>query len=318
MTENHSGTLKSLFALAASQVDCVDTPQRLIHSEPSPCPSLAFSFSRSSPLRFSSAFSAPSPLTHPPPPPCPAPAPASSGSLFAYDDAIPFWNFLAVNNYASRFFRFAFVDVKDTQAQLQAWSSHAVQALEAELLPLLVGSDEENAETARRRVEGSSSSKHAPAPALPAAAVPSGSVGGPVGAGGLAVDGTNLASLLTEFSQNQATLVSVTWRKLLPRLITKFHDGYEARDLQGEHIDMHKLFYPQWWLEAVGFFLNKPTVGDGVILFASRDKTAEGTYSLSAGALGAIVVITSLLSTLIGVWVGTKAPWKRRWTYVSL
>jgi len=139
-----------------------------------------------------------------------------------------------------------------------------------------------------------------------------------VGAGGLAVDGTNLASLLTEFSQNQATLVSVTWRKLLPRLITKFHDGYEARDLQGEHIDMHKLFYPQWWLEAVGFFLNKPTVGDGVILFASRDKTAEGTYSLSAGALGAIVVITSLLSTLIGVWVGTKAPWKRRWTYVSL
>ena len=253
--------------------------------------------------------------TNPPPLPYPPDPPPYSGSLFAYNDAVPFWNFLAVNNYASRFFRFAFVDVKATQAQLQAWSSHAVQALETELLPLLASASapyEAEAEAARRRTEAQLTSRHAPAPAS------GGDSASPVSSAGLAVDGTNLASLLTEFSQNQATLVSVTWRKLLPQLITKFHDGYEARDLQGERIDMHKLFYPQWWLEAVGFFLNKPTVGDGVILFASRDKAVEGYLALSPGAVGAIVVITSLLSTLLGVWVGTKAPWKRRWTYVSL
>ena len=47
-----------------------------------------------------------------------APLPYTYGSLFKYDNTVPFWNFLAAGNYAARFYKYAFEDVKALQSEL--------------------------------------------------------------------------------------------------------------------------------------------------------------------------------------------------------
>jgi len=74
---------------------------------------------------------------------------------------------------------------------------------------------------------------------------------------------------------------------------------------------MVKLFYPKWWLEATGFFLNKPTLGDGVILFSSNPNHATVTVtsvvsSVGAGAIIAAFLATAVMSMMIGVWLGKR------------
>jgi hypothetical protein len=76
--------------------------------------------------------------------------------------------------------------------------------------------------------------------------------------------------LLTVATNTAASQVVTAWRDLLPQLITKYHDGYEATHLTEETIVMKKLFYPLAWLQATGYFLNKPNQGEDVILFATQ------------------------------------------------
>jgi dipeptidase len=59
------------------------------------------------------------------------------GSLFKFDDKIAFWNFLAVSNYAGRFYKYAMVDVKIAQEQLMAQSLAAVAQTEAAVMTLI-------------------------------------------------------------------------------------------------------------------------------------------------------------------------------------
>lgn len=53
--------------------------------------------------------------------------------------------------------------------------------------------------------------------------------------------------ILTAFTHQQADAVVSAWRNLLPLLITKYHDGYIAEDLDTPDLRMKKIFYPKWW-----------------------------------------------------------------------
>jgi hypothetical protein len=93
------------------------------------------------------------------------------------------------------------------------------------------------------------------------------------------------------------------WRNLLPRLITKYHDGYIATALQAPTIVMQKIFYPLWWLKAAGYFEeNKGNFGPGVILFGPGPGTAgEGGDGGFTAALLSAALLSSLLTMLLTV-----------------
>ena len=59
------------------------------------------------------------------------------GSLFHYDSATSFWNFLAAGNYAARFYKHSMTDVTALQQKLQVESFEAVEAVEKAALALL-------------------------------------------------------------------------------------------------------------------------------------------------------------------------------------
>jgi hypothetical protein len=178
------------------------------------------------------------------------PAAYTHGSLFKYDPTSAFWNFLAVNNYASRFYKFAFVDVREVQENLQALSVQKAAEVEA-----FVGSLQ---------------------------------------------DPSQAAAALDDFSEEQAKAVVSAWADLLPQLITKFHDGYRAEDLAEPTISMHKFFYPKWFLDASGFWNNKPNVGPDVIMFQPTPNSGVITHHTAFVVAGLSAGIAAVLGFAIG------------------
>ena len=55
----------------------------------------------------------------------------TSGSLFKYNPLVSFWSHLAASNYASRFYKFAFVDVQQLQKNLFEDSLYETRYIEA-------------------------------------------------------------------------------------------------------------------------------------------------------------------------------------------
>ena len=112
--------------------------------------------------------------------------------------------------------------------------------------------------------------------------------------------GTSKAAIdmITQFTETQGNMIVRAWRDLLPQLITKFHDGYHAVDLDQPRIKMTKLFYPKWWLDLTGYFLNKPNTGPDTIMFASQP--------ISGSFLFFSVLLTGCVSLLVGMHVGAK------------
>jgi len=158
----------------------------------------------------------------------PLPSEYTTGSLFKYDPRSAFWNFLAVGNYAARFFNVAMPEVKIVQDALEHGSFVATEAAEKDAVRMLDNGDKKGA-----------------------------------------------AHVLGEVSIDQATVIVSAWVSLLPKLITVFHDGYHAQTLDGPKITMTKLFYPEWWLEAVGYFNQKPNQIPGMIWFNSNPADAD-------------------------------------------
>ena len=92
---------------------------------------------------------------------------------------------------------------------------------------------------------------------------------------------TTILHLITEFTIQQSELTISEWSNLLYILITKYHDGYMSNSLENPaNIVMKKLFYPKWWLDATGFFNNKPNTGEGVIMFSSNPNSTSGKFKL--------------------------------------
>ncbi|CAM9382145.1 unnamed protein product, partial [Ascophyllum nodosum] len=60
--------------------------------------------------------------------------------------------------------------------------------------------------------------------------------------------------MLTEHSNAAASTAVSSYHALFDTLVARFHDGYCMKDPSAETVEMNKLFYPKWWLEAVGYF----------------------------------------------------------------
>jgi len=63
-----------------------------------------------------------------------------------------------------------------------------------------------------------------------------------------------VCDFLTETSQSASEMELVTFTDLLFKLFAKFKDGQRVDDFHASVFAPTKLFYPRWWLDAVGFF----------------------------------------------------------------
>ncbi|OQS05937.1 peptidase [Thraustotheca clavata] len=64
---------------------------------------------------------------------------------------------------------------------------------------------------------------------------------------------------LTTTSATIATTTITTYSKLFGQLVAEYHDGYHMQALDSSSIKPNSLFYPEWWLDQVGYF-NKPNL----------------------------------------------------------
>ena len=221
------------------------------------------------------------------------PTPLTRGSLFKYDNEIPFWNYLAVNNYGSRFYKYAIPDIKDMQSILDHQLIDAVEEFESNVEALMKDVGEEHAVK-----EGSTSTSNANSISHEVAKL--------VSEG----EKDTVTVMMDAFCAEQVSKVSKAWRDLLPQLITKFHDGYIAETLTGPAITMTKIFYPKWWLQVSGYFdpANAPNPdGPNTILFDSRDEALR-KYDSSGGYYTMGALLMSVLTALVvGYTLGYKA-----------
>jgi len=119
---------------------------------------------------------------------------------------------------------------------------------------------------------------------------------------------STVVNMLTAFTHAKGEQTVTAWRELLPKLITQFHDGYHAQNLDGAEINMKKLFYPKWWLDAVGYFENGPNRDPKAIMFAPNSVASQS--SSSAGVV-ASVLLASTLSVIAGFVIGRNMQGKR-------
>ena len=103
---------------------------------------------------------------------------------------------------------------------------------------------------------------------------------------------TVIKPMVTATTNKQASKILIAWTELFPKLITKYHDGYIAQNLESPMISMHKLFYPKEWLDATGFWNNKINKGDDVIMFNPK---VNYEYVLAFA-----IVVSSLIALLVG------------------
>jgi len=181
------------------------------------------------------------------------------GSLFSYDPLVSFWSHLAASNYASRFYNFAFADIKELQTSLFEASLYNTRLIEAKASKLL-----------------SSTEIHYP------------------GGTSFSIGETIIKPMVTAVTNKQASKILMSWTELFPKLITKYHDGYIAQNLESPMISMHKLFYPKEWLDATGFWNNKINKGDDVIMF-----NPKVTYE--SNVLAFTIVVSSVIALLVGI-----------------
>ena len=110
-----------------------------------------------------------------------------------------------------------------------------------------------------------------------------------------------IRSGLTSTIYDHASLVMITWRRLFEQIITKYHDGYIAENLDTPTIRMRKLFYPKYWLDATGYWDSKSNSGPGVILFASNEEIL--TLSQSNFHVFIAVVFTTIVVVILSILI---------------
>ena len=83
---------------------------------------------------------------------------------------------------------------------------------------------------------------------------------------------------------------------------------------------MKRIFYPKYWLDAVGFFDSKINTGPNVILFSTADGASSSDVRVSYAAVVLIVLMTMLVSLIGGVYIGKRNYLRRQQNrqYVSI
>ncbi|CAM9136658.1 unnamed protein product [Ectocarpus sp. 13 AM-2016] len=82
-------------------------------------------------------------------------------------------------------------------------------------------------------------------------------------------------SMLAQHTNESAIAAVSSYHTLFETLVARYHDGYQMEDPTAETVKMNKMFYPQSWLEAVGFF-------DSLEIDENETKAAEGSSSSSS------------------------------------
>lgn len=196
-----------------------------------------------------------------------APEAFTKGSLFKYDPTVSFWNFLSCGNWASRFYRFAQPVVKEVYDGLEEEYITESQLLEQTAVDLLSLCEKEG-----NCAENNVSEK--------------------------------IVEMLTQFTYTRGQRTTDTYRDLFPKLMTQFHDGYNALQLDKPDIKVTKMFYPKFWLQATGFFNLGPNDLDGAIMYDSNPALDQVTGSDTTFA-SATEYYTGVLAS--GMFVGMIA-----------
>ena len=176
------------------------------------------------------------------------------GTLFKYDSSVAFWNFCAAGNYASRFYKFAMTEIFSLQKELSDYSIEKITKAESTAMDII------NHSTYN----------------------------------GVSYGNSGVVAILTAVTNEVAANILLSWRDLLPKLITKYHDGYRAEDLDKGSIQMVKLFYPKYWLDATGYFNSKINTGPDVIMFQPSINTNDNS----------LLIVTAIISSIISLFGG--------------
>jgi hypothetical protein len=210
-----------------------------------------------------------------------------------YNSDSAWWNFAAVGNYAARFYSFSMAPeslVRTLQRNLEKRLEKGVVQVEEEVVALLSRSGKRRAESVAALSDASTDRVGATLGSVVSEAVE------------VPFDATRAAvELLTAFSCTEGDAVSAEWRDLLPRVMTTYRDGMVIGDTHKAVFTIQKMFYPRWWLEAVGYFNNE---GNPHGILFSSNPAYRGRWSFSDVCL---VLLAAILCVLGGFVMGKRS-----------
>lgn len=119
-----------------------------------------------------------------------------------------------------------------------------------------------------------------------------------------------IISILTKFTQDSGNLINNEWIKLFPYLLTHYRDGY-VLNTSTPVIGITRMFYPEWWLKATGFFEIKGIRDKDTILF-QPSPISKITSNIS---LVIFILISVLISSYIGYYFGMN---NNKHRYISI
>ncbi len=91
------------------------------------------------------------------------------------------------------------------------------------------------------------------------------------------IEKKDIVQRLTEFSNNQANFMSKAWADIFPVILTTYRDGYVIGDLDKPTVSITKMFYPKYWLDAVGYW----DIGGNYLYFCFSIVFVENFLSLN-------------------------------------
>ncbi|KDO19092.1 hypothetical protein SPRG_15571 [Saprolegnia parasitica CBS 223.65] len=118
---------------------------------------------------------------------------------------------------------------------------------------------------------------------------------------------TAIASYLQTQSDAAAQAMHARFQQLFGHLVTRFHDGYEMRNLtKAPSIAMSSLFYPESWLRDVGYFDKLPM----------HSRAAPAT--VSSTVVYVFVALALAVCGSVGFFIGVKFYMRQKHGYTSI
>jgi hypothetical protein len=120
--------------------------------------------------------------------------------------------------------------------------------------------------------------------------------------------------LLTTFTVSHGDDTIHAWRAMLPRIWATYRDGYVFSGLDQPTVSVQRMFYPEWWLQQVGYFNPMNLNHDKDAILFAADPAGEGATFSSPTLLP--LVVGMAVGLLAGKYLGQKEA--RREGYSSI
>ena len=173
------------------------------------------------------------------------------GSMHTYTTSSSWWNACIIGNYISRFYRFAIQPIREIQERFANDFNLKTSLIDTKVIELLN----------EKKNSGNSNN----------------------------IDET-IKKILTDFTIESGNAVNEEYINVFPKLVARFRDGYDV-DTSKHVVEIKALFYPQWWLESVGYFNSLPNK-DG-ILFSPSPVSATSSILITLSLL--IIIFISYI-----------------------